>query len=1569
MLGSENRQAEASARTRKVLKAAKSVAAKMDDADGVLFRSFCQAAATQLRAPYIRRHGAQNVPRELTGLFALFQNRAPNSISTQLEDRGRGVAIVRTSMQDQPFIVDTVRLLLDRAGVTYEAGFHAVVRVRRDQDGAVVAIDDEDGDLESVAQFEVSGLQDGHGDNLCMLLQGNLRLSRSMVRDHRAMTGMVDGVLSRLARIASRHPERRTALLEANDFLRWLLSDNFVFMGLSGSDALLGFESRDVQDVWQAKPHDPSDVGCFVPSGLPVLVRKGTIESPVHRAGRVDEIRVQVPHEDGEPSHTLLLRGMFTFRAVTQPSRSVPMLRGMLAEVLSEDISRPGSWRYKGVANVFDSLPTEYLFTADKNQVVTMIDRVLDAEAERGTRVFLQQRADDEVTFVLAAMPRRQYDDELRARMEGLLKSMTGATYSDHGVLVGRFETVLVHYYLTGARTLSEDERSQVLNGLHRMATPWDVRLFRGLAAVEEKEVDYLYARYANAFDGEYVARDNVDRACIDIRLLERLGTERNVLVDVFEVDGRVTVRLYQYGNVYLSQTLPILTNFGLEVIEQFSDPVRPMDGSPRTIDTFILEGAFGLEGTDVLGRGPALAEALEAVFAGDCLDTPLNQLVLSADMSWKQVDLLRAYKGYARQINLGGTTEFVQEVLLAHPTVSRGLWNLFEARFDPKVKKRSDAMNVAQDAVLDGLRRISSSDQDFVLRGLFELMQGTIRTNFYRSDRKRWYVSFKMDHDLIPVIPEPKLKYEIYVHHPEVEGLHFRGGEVARGGLRWSDRVDYRTEVLGLVTTQMVKNVLIVPEGAKGGFLMREHIEDRAARRQKADELYAWFIRGLLDLTDNVVDGKIVNPPQVVIHDEAKDPYLVVAADKGTAHLSDTANRISVSEYNHWLGDAFASGGSNGYDHKKVGITARGAWQCVKRHFAEMDLNPETDEFTCVGIGDTGGDVFGNGVIEYPKMRLLAAFNHLHIFLDPDPDTAVAYGERKRLFKAAKGWDHYDTSKLSEGGGIFDRKAKSIPLSPEVRKMLGILQEEMPADAVVRLILRMEADLFWSGGIGTYIKASWESHADAGDPSNNSFRINADELRVKAVGEGANLSLTPAARIEYGLRGGRINTDFVDNSGGVDMSDHEVNLKILLGGLVTDGEMTLDERNVLIRDLTKSVARAVLDNNDAHGRQISIDRVRSTRDVYRFGRAITWIREQGSPERGFLALPGPTTLQRRTESRAGLTRSELAVLSSHVKMHIYTALKEAKPEWIPGFEELILGYFPKKVAQTWPDRVKGHLLAHDIGMTVALTEVVADAGVTFFPTMMDLTNRSPGEVTGAWLLARKAFKVNALRSSLKKNGVPLDGQYRAWIYVADALAGVCASWLATGGPRPSQDMLESTATILSRIPRYRDRDEKARIAGHVATLEARGVPTPLATKCVNTTDLTLAELIARLQVERKESDRDAIVRTMAIGKATRILPAIRVLETRSSTGRWDPIALGILRQRYLSLLAEAVRRTPIGAELRLRSDRLAHKLLWEDGPLRDVASVMDAVLAEPPDVSAFLVAEERLRGAMSKVQ
>ena len=1559
-----NRQSKSANRARKVMAHAKEALASLPEDEQGLFREFARTVATQLREPYIARYGAKQVPQALLSAFKVALVRKEDEIETELVRSEHGPAVLRTSMLDQPFIVDTIRLLLEQVGAQHESGFNAVMPVGRDESGRMLRLGDNEDELESVTEFEISGVPSAELDHLDTTLKGNLRLARSMVRDFAEMTAAVDRVASLYARLDARDTEGQGHYREASEFLRWLLADNFVFMGLAdGTGRRLGFEAECVSAHWEHIAAPGLDDAEF--DETPVQVVKGHRESPVHRAGRVDEIRVLVPDEAGEPQHVLVMRGMFTFRAVTQPSRSVPILRRILAQVLSLETARPGSWRYKGVANVFDSLPTEYLFTATIEEITGMVDRVLDAEAGQQVQVFLVQKSG--ITFVLVAMPRAQYAEETRVRMENVLHESTGATYSDHGVLVGRYQTVLVHYYLTGARRLEDEQAEALHDRLVELATPWDNRLYDVLSEdYDEETTERLFAKYSDAFEPDYQSWATPKRARRDILHLEKLEAGvRPVTATVFQYRGDMYLRLYQVGSIILSDALPVLDNFGLVVIDQFADKVTPENCPAREMDTFRLHGAFGMEPEELLARGELLVEALEAVFTKQCPDDRLNGLVLRSGLSWKDVDLVRAYHGHLNQLGLRLSSERLGGILLAHPKMLGRLVGYFHARFDPEISEsaRKGKMAKAADAVQDGLRRVFDGDEDYALRSLFRLMQGTVRTNFFRSDRKAWYISYKIEHaQLEGLVPEPRLMYEIYVHHPEMEGLHFRGGPVARGGLRWSDRVDYRVEIMGLVTTQMVKNVVIVPEGAKGGFRIRKTITDRAERRRKADELYRWFIRGLLDVTDNYRGSEVINPPQVVMHDGGRDPYLVVAADKGTAHLSDTANQVAVDEYDFWLGDAFASGGSHGYDHKKVGITARGAWECVNRHFLEMGLDPSTDTFTAIGVGDTGGDVFGNGVIEYPTMKLRAAFNHLHIFLDPEPDAESSYKERKRLFRAVRGWDGYDTSKISEGGGVFDRKAKSIRLSPQAKAMLGTLKDELPPEAVIRLILRMEVDLLWCGGIGTYFKAGWETHEHADDPPNDRLRINADEIRARAVGEGANLSFTAAARVQYGLNGGRLNTDFVDNSGGVDMSDHEVNLKILLGGLVRDQVVNVEQRNELIAELTRSVTRSVLANNDAHARQLSIDRIRSIDDPFSFGRTISWIQEQGSPSRSALTLPGSDALFRRREAGAGLSRPELAVLSSHVKMHIYRALHDAEPAWIPDFDQRLLGYFPKKVRLTWPERVEGHMLAKEIGMTVSLTETVADMGATFFPMMLDLAPRHPGEIMGGFLRAAKAFRINTLRSAINKTGAPLQTRYDAWARVTRSIARLCATWMSPGESIPTLEQLEKAQSLLSRVGRHA-RSLSTYDPQVVQSFVDKGLPLNVAERVVAMDNITFAYEIARLQASNGDSDRDAMVRFLAIGEASGLLGGVTKVEDYIASNKWDNVAMGMVRNRYLLLLREVISKTPLTGDLRLNVERLSHRLVW--GDLKRLRAGTDAVLARANNVAAFMVAEERVRALL----
>lgn len=1528
----------------------------IDDSRRPLFERFVQALSRQLRQPYYKRHSAERCVKHLAEVFSIFTQTRPDEVSLSVKVQGR-MLVVTSVMADQPFIVDTIRMRLQALGAINIAGFNGVISVRRDDDGAPVDVGHPGDRLESVIRLEAEGIDPAKADDLLAQLRDSLALSRAMVQDFHAMTDMVEAATFRFSRLADAYPDQGEGHRETGEFLRWLLADNFVFMSIIQGDTLLGFAREEIQDRW---PTDGLQEWQPLPGELPVQVRKGRRESPVHRSGRIDEIRVELPEKDG--SRVLYIQGLFTYRALTQPSRHVPLLRRVLGQILRAEGSQPGSYRYKGVANVFDSLPTEFLFTANDEQTLNIINQVLEAEQQQEVRAQILQGED--TSFVLAAMPRVRWSERLSAQIEDALVQATGASYTDQGVFVSRYNTMLVHYYLTGTRQLSDEELAALQDRILDLATPWEMRLYESLnEALGAEQADRLTSKYGSAFDDVYRMNRPTRESVQDIEMLERLQREdRKVLANVFtEYRGRLYLRIYQRDNILLSHMLPVLDNFGLVVIDQFADPVMLSGQQEMFIDTFRLKEVPGLNVEQIIARGQALAEGLEAVFAERIPSDSLNKLLLQINLPWQAVDLLRAYHGYASQLGLYYSLSRVQTIMLAQPEMVSLLWHYFVARFDPDFDgDRAAAAAAAEEAVEDALRRIEAADQDLVFRTFFNLMQSTIRTNFYRTDRKFHYISFKIRCERVQNMPSPRMMYEIYVHHRDMEGLHLRGGPVARGGIRWSDRTDFRREILDLVATQMVKNVLIVPVGAKGGFRMKHQIHDRAERRRRADELYQVLIRGLLDLTDNIVGGETVHPPRVVVHD-GEDPYLVVAADKGTAHLSDTANGLS-QEYGFWLDDAFASGGSNGYDHKKVGITARGGWVTAKRHFLEMGVDPYTDTFTCVGIGDPGGDVFGNGVIETRGMKLLAAFNHLHVFIDPDPDPEVSYQERLRLFKEVKGWSSYNTDLISKGGGIFSRQAKSIPLSPEIQQLLGVLKDELPVEVVIRLLLRLNVDLLWNGGIGTYVKASHEDQLDAGDPSNDMLRINGNELRARIIGEGGNLGFTQAGRIEYALSGGRLNTDAIDNSGGVDMSDHEVNLKILFAPLVAGGALTQEQRNETLEEMTDEVAEQVLHNNDVHAQQISLDVVRSLRDPMAFSRTIDWACGRSGVSRADIKLPSNDELQRRSALGRGLTRPELAVLNAHVKMHVFNDLSAADAAEIPSFAERVISYFPERVRQNYSDAIGSHMLHQSIGMTVLVNEIMGETGAWFFPGLIELTDAPASTIARAWVQALDLIDAPALREEIRTCGASLDGQYRAWVAVTGAVWDLLALWLSPGESIPDASVRSEIQAVLEALPTLSGTLHQERFRQRAENLPE--IPADLARRIAVLGELTTASEIVGLPEEGLNMSGQ-IVRYLSIGEASRLLPTIRALETRKASGGWDPVAISIIRNRYIHQMRALVRAFTLGEEAKLGVDRVTLRLTRNR--LADFARRMDTVLTDASDISALLVAEERLRGLIDR--
>jgi len=1530
--------------------------------DRALFAAFVDEVLTRLRGPFLAHHPPSGVLSYLEEAFRFA--RGPNTGSMRVTVRARatkGLAVM-VNMPDQPFIVDTLRLFLAKHRADYWGGFNLVFRAERDQDGTLLAVGTEAGLPESLVMLEAdTGSLPGDLTSAVEALRTNLTKARAMVADFKAMTRSLDRFAERCAVLGERRPDQAEAMRETSEFIRWLLSENFVFMGvLDGTDAL-GTQRVDgglrahATGSWP-EPHFPRTV----------RVRKSHDESPVHRAGRIDQILISVG-EQGDPSAmTLFITGMFTYRAVTQPSRNVPILRRVLADILAEQSSGPGSFRYKGIANVFDSLPTEFLFTATQQSIDEMVDLVFESEQQQEVGVTFLMNGHDSA-FCLVAMPKSQFADRLRRNLEREIIEATGSTYCDHGLFMGRYDTVLLHYYLTGVTYPGDAAVKQLTETIRQAATPWLARLWVALAErFDEGRADSLTDTYGRAFPAEWTRNTTVTRAVRDIELLETLAADRTVQADVFEDGDDLILRVYQASDVYLSDLLPVLSNFGVRIIDSYATQVNSR-GGPLHLDTFRLK-ADPDDRKALRKAAPLLTEAISRVFTGDVDDDRLNAMVIAAGLTWSEVDMVRGYAAYLRQLQIKLSVVRLVEILVAHPLMVASLVRLFHARFDPDQNgSREAAIAAADEVVRDELRYILAHDEDLAFSAVRALINATLRTNYYRTDRVGGYLSFKVDCSKIAFMGDNRPMFEIYVHSRDVEGVHLRFGRIARGGLRWSDRDDYRTEVVGLVTTQRVKNVVIVPTGSKGGFYLKNAPRNPGERRRQADEKYKTFIRGLLDLTDNRVDGKIVPPPRVVRHD-GDDPYLVVAADKGTAHLSDIANQISV-DYGFWLGDAFASGGSQGYDHKAVGITARGAWVLVRRHFAELGIDPYSQEFTCVGVGDLSGDVFGNGLVESPHTLLLAAFNHLHIFLDPTPDAAVSYAERRRLFDNPGGWDKYDTSLISAGGGVFDRRAKSVPLSKQARKMLGLDTSEAQPEQVINAILKMKADLFWNGGIGTYVKATTETHADADDRSNNAIRIDAPQLGARIVGEGGNLGMTQRGRIEAEQHGVRLNTDAIDNSAGVDMSDHEVNLKVLLNGLVEAGTMSVAARNKLLEQMTDEVADLVLADNDAHGRQLSRDQIRSRENIFVFGRAISFVEKEFGRTRASLTLPSNKELQARSERGEGLTRPELSVLSAWVKMWISGALLAGRPKGLPGYSELLSTYFPKRLRKKYASAISKHMLADEIATTVATTRMVADAGAAFFPLLTEATGAGVPEIAEAFLKAQHLTGTKEVRTTLEelRAEVSLGTLYQAWVDIDAGTREVASYWLSARGRIPGKKMLDEMKAAASQVYELQASDDLVRARERFDMLINNDIPEPVARSIMRAQTLNITLTVWAEAKRTKTPFQEIAVRHLAIGRASRLQEVLDDLASRPAEGRWDPIALRILHTRIHKLLRSLVGKCPPdlqGATV----DQLEPHLV--QGQLAGVRAQVDDMLGQEssPSVATLMVLEERVAAAIRRL-
>jgi glutamate dehydrogenase len=1308
------------------------------------------------------------------------------------------VTVIRTNVSERPFIVDTIREYLHAEDLAIERFVYPVLHVARDEDGRVVDVGPAAaGDpRESLIHCEIPQVAEPERlEALREAIRGNLEDVVAATDDFGAMVDALDRSVDALSDYARKLPGREAEIREIQEFLRWLRDGSFVFIGYRGYDILDDADGgrslvvergsglgvlRDESASSFARPVPLASLSPGlrerVEGGPLLIISKTNAQATVHRRARMDYIGVRKLDDRGRIVGERRFIGLFTSQAFSEDAEQIPILREKLRAILLDAGLMPGSHDWKETITIFNSMPKEELFLTSAEQIGDEIRAVLAAYHTNEVKVTMRPDPLDLGVSVMVILPKERFSGEVRKAIEAAFVERFEGSVLNYHLALGGGDQARLHFHITTTHEkldeVGVEELERIVRGIIRS---WTDRVREGLEAVRPgEEARRLARRYGAAFSAEYRAATQPEVAERDILELEAMAAEgRRIAIHLTNPEPAEGVaggepitqlKLFLRGErLVLSDFMPILENVGLRVIAMTPYEVHGEGVEDATIDVFAVQDAAGRP-IDLAERGALLSETILAVRAGEAANDSLNALVLSAGLAWREVDVLRAYAEYAFQSGAVPSRLSLPTALRAYPQAAKLLFRLFETKFDPanglSPEDRARQAAAIQEEFIRSLRDVSSLADDRALRRLLALIEATVRTNYYRHGGAKPtfrsggapYISLKFSCELLQGITRSRLLYEVWVQSARMAGIHFRGAKVARGGIRWSDRPDdFRTEILGLVKTQNVKNAVIVPAGSKGGFVIRRRPTDPKALADEGVEQYRTFIRGLLDITDNLVDGEIVSPPGVIAYDEP-DPYLVVAADKGTAKFSDIANAISA-EYGFWLDDAFASGGSNGYDHKAVGITARGGWECVKRHFREMGRDIQNEPFTVVGIGDMSGDVFGNGMLLSRQIRLIAAFDHRHIFIDPDPDPEASYAERKRLFEAGRtSWDDYDRSVLSEGGMIVPRGAKEVEITPQARAALGLPDDVqvMDGESLIRAVLAAPVDLLWNGGIGTYVKASTETHAEVGDSTNDAVRIDAKELRAKVVGEGGNLGFTQRARIEAALAGVRINTDAIDNSGGVDMSDREVNLKILLNRAVATGVMTREERNRLLEELTPAVTRLVLGDNRSQSLAISLDEIRVQSGTEDFQQFMLRLERDGLVDRASEHLPSSDVLAERRARGETLTRPELAVLLAYAKLSLKRAILDSSLPDDPAAEEYLWGYFPAEAVEAVG---QGMLAAHRLRREIIASQLTNDLvdlmGASFvFRTSRD-TGHSPVEVARAWLIASRLAGARALRENL----------------------------------------------------------------------------------------------------------------------------------------------------------------------------------------------------------------------------
>ena len=1459
--------------------------ARLEPDQAAEFERFVIAVYDRVPAEDILARPAESLYGAALGLWKFAERRPPGTVKVRaynpdIAEHGWNSphTIVDIVNDDMPFLVDSVSAEIARRELATHLIVHPTLRVRRDGAGRrVEALGRGSGTpAESLMHLEIDAQSAPEIlESICTGLEKCLADVRAAVEDWQPIRANLRAAIVSLEQAPPPLPAEERSEVAA--FLEWIGADHFTMLGYRD------YDYRTVKSKTVPRVVAGSGLGILRDAGVHVLrgrrglgalsaaarhflaipdavmVIKADVRATVHRRVHMDYIGIKKYDRNGKAIGERRFIGLFTSAAYNRTPRDIPYLRRKIVRTLERAEFDPVSHDGKALLNVLETFPRDELFQITEDDLFETALGILRLRERPRIRLFVRRDRFERFCSCLVYLPRELYETRLRERIQDILAAAYEGTISAFYSQLGESNLARLHIIVrTTPERVPDPDLGRIEALIVQAARSWDDDLRDVLIERQGEEAgNRLRDVYRDAFPAAYKETFSAAEALADIGKIEEVAGAASMATSMYRpisaAEDSVRFKIYHPTDpIRLSDCLPIFENMGLKVVEERPYRIRRR-GEPAAVwmQDFLLVHPAGAD----FDPGPIkeiFQETFARVWRGEAEDDGFNGLVFGAGLSWREVTIVRAYCKFLRQARIPFSQPYMESTLAAHPGITKLLVSLFHARFDPKAPS-SDREGVLATAITAALESVESLDQDRIIRRYLDVIQASLRTNYYQPDgggELKPYVSIKLDSRALAELPLPKPFAEIFVYSPRVEAVHLRGGKVARGGIRWSDRrEDFRTEVLGLMKAQMVKNAVIVPVGAKGGFVTKRLPAggDREAVMAEVVTCYQTMMRGMLDITDNIRGGEIVRPVGVVCHDD-EDPYLVVAADKGTATFSDTANGIAA-EYEHWLGDAFASGGSVGYDHKKMGITARGAWETVKRHFRELGLDIQATDFTVIGVGDMSGDVFGNGMLLSEHIKLTAAFNHLDIFIDPDADGAASFAERKRLFGLPRSsWADYDRALISKGGGVFSRGAKSVTLSPEIKALTGVARDTMTPNELIRALLHAPADLLWFGGIGTYVKASTERTEDAGDRANDSLRVDAADLRARVVGEGANLGLTQLGRIEYAAAGGAVNTDAIDNSAGVDCSDHEVNIKIVLDSVVADGEMTVKQRNRKLAQMTDEVAALVLRDNYVQSQAITVAQAQGPGLLSGAARMMRALERAERLDRALEYLPDDQAIADREAEERGLTRPEIAVLLAYAKLDLYDALLDSDVPEDAYLSGDLARYMPRPLRKSCAAAIRGHRLRREIVATYIANSLVNRAGPTFISEVAEESRFGAEEIAGAYTVTRDAFGLRAVWSAIESldNRVSAEAQTRM-LAANGELMRRATLWFLRNLPQP----LDIAATIATYAPGIRLLTEKLEtmlaafdaeeLARRVETLAADGVPEDIARRVAGLDPLAAA--------------------------------------------------------------------------------------------------------------------------------